>query len=154
MKHVETGVQRYEKNKLSGNHDHEHSVLDKLLDINKDYAVLMAFDMLMAGIDTVKLYITQQFYLFFLSNSSFPFSLPIFPLYFLPILLYTPSILSSSRSTSPCPITHRPSVMKRTKTKMSSPFRHFPILTAIKTTLKTYIFSYTIIIVLFTIKKY
>lgn len=53
MKHVETGVQRHEKNKLTGNHDHEQSVLDKLLEINKDYAILMAFDMLFAGIDTV-----------------------------------------------------------------------------------------------------
>lgn len=56
MKHVENGVMRHEQNKLSGNRDHEHSVLDKLLDINKDYAILMAFDMLMVGIDTVRLF--------------------------------------------------------------------------------------------------
>lgn len=60
MKYVDAGVERHEKNKLSGNHDLEQSVLDKLLDINKDYAILMASDMLLAGIDTVYIFRTTN----------------------------------------------------------------------------------------------
>lgn len=32
----------------------EKSVLQKLLEVNKDYAILMTFDMIFAGIDTVR----------------------------------------------------------------------------------------------------
>lgn len=62
MKYVQAGVKRHEQRKLAGvtAEDNEHSVLDKLLEINPDYAVLMAFDMLFAGIDTVSTYKIQK----------------------------------------------------------------------------------------------
>lgn len=37
--------------------DKENSVLEKLLKIDKRVAIIMALDMLMAGVDTVKFYI-------------------------------------------------------------------------------------------------
>lgn len=62
MKYVHAGVERHEQRKTVGAtaSDIQHSVLDKLLEINPDYAVLMAFDMLMAGIDTVRTARQQQ----------------------------------------------------------------------------------------------
>lgn len=56
MKYVNEALVDMEKN--SGKNDAtdrttEMSVLQKLLSVNRDYAVLMTFDMLFAGIDTV-----------------------------------------------------------------------------------------------------
>lgn len=47
-------VERHEKNKQTEEIQDRGSVLDKLLDINRDYAILMINDMLLAGIHTVK----------------------------------------------------------------------------------------------------
>lgn len=57
MKYVDDAVIRLENQKKDGivNEKDDNSVLHKLLKINKDYAVLMSFDMLFAGIDTVSL---------------------------------------------------------------------------------------------------
>ena len=55
QKYVKSAIERIDNEKKSGVQKNEHSVLEKLLAINKDYAVIMAFDMLMAGFDTVSL---------------------------------------------------------------------------------------------------
>lgn len=36
---------------------HEESVLEKLIKIDKRVAIIMALDMLMAGVDTVRIYL-------------------------------------------------------------------------------------------------
>jgi cytochrome P450 family 12 len=52
MKYVDRAVENYEKNpSASTDSDHE-GILEKLLKIDKDVAVVMAADMLGAGIDT------------------------------------------------------------------------------------------------------
>lgn len=49
--HVDAAVQRLDASKGSDRSD--RSVLEKLLEINREIAIVMALDMLMAGIDTV-----------------------------------------------------------------------------------------------------
>lgn len=62
MKYINNAVQRLEaKDKIGGDRG-DRSVLEKLLEINRQIAIVMAFDMLMAGMDTVK-------YLFVLISS-------------------------------------------------------------------------------------
>lgn len=64
MKYVDDAVIRLEKAEKDGivNERDSNSVLHKLLKINKDYAVLMSFDMLFAGIDTVSIFFTVFVY--------------------------------------------------------------------------------------------
>lgn len=52
MKYVENGVKRLAAG--SGSDRSDRSVLEKLLEINREVAIVMVFDMLMAGIDTVR----------------------------------------------------------------------------------------------------
>lgn len=52
-KHVDRALERLAK-ETNKNDDHEESVLQKILQVDKDYAVVMALDMLLAGIDTVQ----------------------------------------------------------------------------------------------------
>lgn len=52
MDYVEQAVQRFEKNPTQDNH--EQGVLEKLLKVDKDVARVMATDMLLAGVDTVR----------------------------------------------------------------------------------------------------
>lgn len=63
MKYVDDAVIRLEKAEKEGivNERDANSVLYKLLKINKDYAVLMSFDMLFAGIDTVSFILIMCF---------------------------------------------------------------------------------------------
>lgn len=51
MTYVDDAMKRFEK--LDDNST-EHSVLQKLLKIDRQYAIVMAFDMLFAGVDTVQ----------------------------------------------------------------------------------------------------
>jgi hypothetical protein len=52
MKYVETAMERLEKNPTpAGN---EKGVLEKLMYLNRHTAKIMAFDMLLAGVDTVR----------------------------------------------------------------------------------------------------
>lgn len=56
-RHVEQAIERIEKAELndsSANGNREPSVLEKLIKIDKKVATVMAMDMLMAGIDTVR----------------------------------------------------------------------------------------------------
>lgn len=57
MKHIDNSVEEYDrlaKNKAKDDiNGSEESVLQKLLKINRNYAIVMTFDMLFAGIDTV-----------------------------------------------------------------------------------------------------
>lgn len=46
-------MERISKENLRKSHDKDESVLEKLLQINPDYAIIMAIDMLLVGIDTV-----------------------------------------------------------------------------------------------------
>lgn len=50
---VDKAVKRLEAAEHKNSDKSDRSVLEKLLEINKNIAVVMAFDMLMAGIDTV-----------------------------------------------------------------------------------------------------
>lgn len=53
---VNEAIQRLEQNKLAGSvekPENEKSVLEKLIKMDKRIAVVMAMDMLMAGVDTV-----------------------------------------------------------------------------------------------------
>ena len=53
-KYVNDAVERISKEGGRKLKNGEESVLEKLLKVNRDYAFIMAVDMLMAGIDTVK----------------------------------------------------------------------------------------------------
>lgn len=53
MPKVDKAVQRLEASNHTNSEKTDRSVLEKLLEINESIAVVMAFDMLMAGIDTV-----------------------------------------------------------------------------------------------------
>lgn len=53
MKYVDESIADFEKSRSTANKG-EESVLQKLLKIDRHYAVIMTFDMLFAGIDTVK----------------------------------------------------------------------------------------------------
>lgn len=46
-------MDRISKENTKRKEDDDESVLEKLLKINPDYALLMAMDMLLAGVDTV-----------------------------------------------------------------------------------------------------
>lgn len=52
-KYVQEAVERIEKS-TEVKSDAEKSVLEKLLGINRKYAVIMALDMMFAGVDTVR----------------------------------------------------------------------------------------------------
>lgn len=52
-KHVDRAIERLSNQ--TENESQEGSVLQKILKVDKDYAVVMALDMLLAGIDTVYL---------------------------------------------------------------------------------------------------
>lgn len=51
-KHIERAIERLGEQPKTNN-DREESVLQKMLRVDKDYAVLMALDMFFAGMDTV-----------------------------------------------------------------------------------------------------
>jgi hypothetical protein len=51
VKYVEDAMERLEKNPTAD--ENEQGVLEKLMKINKHTAKVMAFDMLLAGVDTV-----------------------------------------------------------------------------------------------------
>lgn len=56
MKYVKEAVQKADKEKATSDGTErttELSVLQKLMNVNRDYAMLMSFDTLFAGIDTV-----------------------------------------------------------------------------------------------------
>lgn len=53
MKHVDASVQRLQAQSTTA--DHEMGVLEKLLKIDRDVALIMALDMLLAGVDTVRI---------------------------------------------------------------------------------------------------
>ncbi|XP_055921318.1 uncharacterized protein LOC129952612 [Eupeodes corollae] len=52
MKHVNEALERIESEKSSSNDNDEKSVLEKLLKVDRKVAIVMAIDMLMAGVDT------------------------------------------------------------------------------------------------------
>lgn len=54
MFYVDNAVKRLEEQKQLENGANDRSVLEKLLLIDRRIAVVMAFDMLLAGVDTVK----------------------------------------------------------------------------------------------------
>lgn len=53
MKQVDKSVADYDQSNVGAKHEGEESVLQKLLKIDRHYAVVMTLDMLSAGIDTV-----------------------------------------------------------------------------------------------------
>lgn len=53
LKHINRGIEELKKKKNDPNAVREASVLEKLLKIDRHVAVVMAMDMLLAGIDTV-----------------------------------------------------------------------------------------------------
>jgi len=55
LKYVDEAIERLEKEAKEGvvRPEHEQSVLEKLLKVDKKVATVMAMDMLMAGVDTV-----------------------------------------------------------------------------------------------------
>lgn len=58
------GLERLKQKSKAGNPTGEMSVLEKLLQIDRDLAIMMSLDMLMAGVDTVSFIITFQFLYF------------------------------------------------------------------------------------------
>lgn len=60
MKHVDRAIKRLESSNKTDPDRSDRSVLEKLLEINREIAIVMAFDMLMAGIDTVRVLITDN----------------------------------------------------------------------------------------------
>lgn len=54
IKHVNNAVERLE-NQTEKTQGREESVLQKILQVDKDYAIVMALDMIQAGIDTVNM---------------------------------------------------------------------------------------------------
>lgn len=52
MGYVEEAVKKFEKNPTADEND--QSILERLLKLNKNIAIVMAADGLMAGIDTVR----------------------------------------------------------------------------------------------------
>lgn len=66
MKYVDEAILRIENAEKNGTvvKDSQHSVLQKLLKIDRQYAILMVLDMLFAGIDTViELNFNSKFYI-------------------------------------------------------------------------------------------
>lgn len=59
MKHIDNSIEEYDrlaKDKAFANIKEDgESVLQKLLKINRQYAIVMTFDMLFGGIDTVSI---------------------------------------------------------------------------------------------------
>lgn len=55
ISYIDKSISDLEK-KATGNSSGEESVLEKLLKIDKRVAIIMALDMLMAGVDTVIIY--------------------------------------------------------------------------------------------------
>lgn len=55
MYYVDQALEKLDKSP-SSNQNREKSVLEKLVKIDKHVAVVMALDMLLAGVDTVRLY--------------------------------------------------------------------------------------------------
>lgn len=51
--HIDKAIERI-ASQTENDESHEESVLKKILQVDKDYAVVMALDMLLAGIDTVR----------------------------------------------------------------------------------------------------
>lgn len=65
MKYIDEAIAKIEAEKMTNpDPDRELSVLEKLYKIDRHVAVVMALDMLMAGVDTVKFY----FFKFFLCD--------------------------------------------------------------------------------------
>lgn len=54
MAHVDKAVKRLEASGGSARDKSDQSVLEKLLQMNRQVAIVMAFDMLLAGVDTVR----------------------------------------------------------------------------------------------------
>lgn len=52
--YVDAAIERLNNNSSKAS-DHEESVLEKLLKIDRHAAIIMASDMLLAGVDTVRL---------------------------------------------------------------------------------------------------
>lgn len=52
--YIEQAIDKFEKSPSSTAQNREPSVLEKLLKVDKHVAVVMALDMLLAGVDTVK----------------------------------------------------------------------------------------------------
>lgn len=53
MHFVDKAIEKLEKNPNKSDEDREPSVLEKLLKVDRHVAVVMALDMLLAGVDTV-----------------------------------------------------------------------------------------------------
>lgn len=53
MKYIDKGILRLEKKDHNRDSDREPSVLEKMLKIDRHAAIVMAMDMLFAGVDTV-----------------------------------------------------------------------------------------------------
>lgn len=53
MKHIDASIADYKNQNADSTPHGEESVLQKLLKIDRHYATVMTFDMLLAGIDTV-----------------------------------------------------------------------------------------------------
>lgn len=61
MKHIDASIEEYDRlaKDTSATNSGEESVLQKLLKFDKHYAIVMTFDMLFAGVDTVTSKLTE-----------------------------------------------------------------------------------------------
>lgn len=66
MKQIDKSIEEYERSTDDSKHG-EQSVLQKLLKIDRHYAIVMTFDMLLAGIDTVY---EQKLYSFLIKSKA------------------------------------------------------------------------------------
>lgn len=57
MYYIDQAIEKFKKNPATSEQNREPSVLEKLLKIDKHVAVVMALDMMMAGVDTVSTFI-------------------------------------------------------------------------------------------------
>lgn len=73
MYYIDQAIEKLEKGSYSNTADKEPSVLEKLLKIDKHAAMVMALDMMMAGVDTVSrngdLNSTKQLSIFLFAHS-------------------------------------------------------------------------------------
>ena len=72
MKYIDTAIERLESRPADYVSNHEPSVLEKLLKIDRQYAIVMAMDMLFAGVDTVTASQKTIFESFLILMLSFP----------------------------------------------------------------------------------
>lgn len=58
MKYIDEAIEKIEMEKKLGNRDanRETSILEKLYSVDRNVAIIMALDLLLAGVDTVRSY--------------------------------------------------------------------------------------------------